>query len=224
MLALGLGLTLSGPLSAQAVDEDQLGGWYILQWRNAFENSQWGIQGDIQHRNFDVSEDKEQLLIRAGVTRDVGKYRFALGYAFVDSGAFGPSNRSRHESRIYQELFFATPLGDRLQFSHRFRFEQRWLENQDFRTRLRYGLFLNVPLTFEAQTTNTYLSFYNELFLNVGRDIGQGRRVDYFDRNRLYAGIGQKVSDNVNLQFGYMLQTTDNLDKGQLNFNLIATF
>lgn len=30
--------------------------------------------------------------------------------------------------------------------THRFRYEQRFVENQDFRTRYRYNLFINVPL------------------------------------------------------------------------------
>ncbi len=223
-LALALGFTFITPLNAQVFDEDQLGAWYIFQWRNGFDDSPWGLQGDIQHRNFDITEDREQLLIRGALTRDVGKVRLALGYGFVDTGTFGPSSRSRHESRIYQEASFATPVGDRWQFSHRFRSEQRWLEGQDFRTRIRYALFLNIPLTWDGQASKSYLAFYNELFLNLERNIGEGRRVDYFDRNRIYAGIGRKISENVSLQFGYMLQTTDNFDKGQLQFGLSTLF
>ncbi|MFB0904339.1 MAG: hypothetical protein QMB11_08170 [Nonlabens sp.] len=30
--------------------------------------------------------------------------------------------------------------------TERFRYEQRWVENQDVRTRYRYNLFLNVPM------------------------------------------------------------------------------
>ena len=64
----------------------------------------------------------------------------------------------------------------------------------------------------------------NELFVNLERDIGNGREVDYFDRNRTYVALGYSLSDNIRLQFGYMHQETDNLGKGQLQFNLFHRF
>lgn len=218
---LGLSCTFA---VAQTIDEDQLGAWYILQWRADFQVNGWGLQGDVQHRNFDFAGDREQLLFRTGLARQFGKFRVAAGYAFVDTGTFGPSSRTRQENRLYQELRFATPVGKRLQFSHRFRFEQRWLESQDFRTRIRYGLFLNVPLTRNGEPTGSYLAFYDEIFLNGKRNIGGGRRVDYFDRNRIYAGIGRSISDRTRLQFVYMHQTTDNVDKAQLQLALNVRF
>ena len=68
-----------------------------------------------------------------------------------------------------------------------------------------------------------YFAFYNELFLNLNQDIGQGRRVDTFDRNRLYLGYGYSLRDDLRLQFGYMNQRTDDIDKGQLQFSVFHT-
>ena len=45
-----------------------------------------------------------------------------------------------------------------------------------------------------------------------------------FDRNRTYVALGYSLSDNIRLQFGYMHQETDNLGKGQLQFNLFHRF
>jgi hypothetical protein len=36
--------------------------------------------------------------------------------------------------------------------------------------------------------------------------------------------LGYSLSDDVRLQFGYMHQETDNLGKGQLQFNLFLRF
>ena len=69
-----------------------------------------------------------------------------------------------------------------------------------------------------------YLSLYNELFVNLEQDIGDGRKVDYFDRNRTYVALGYSLTDNIRLQFGYMHQETDDIGKGQLQFNLIHRF
>lgn len=69
-----------------------------------------------------------------------------------------------------------------------------------------------------------YLSFYNELFANLETDIGDGRRVENFDRNRAYLAIGRSLRDDLRLQAGYMFQKTETVGKGQLQINLIQTF
>jgi hypothetical protein len=58
----------------------------------------------------------------------------------------------------------------------------------------------------------------------VNRDIGDNRRVDHFDRNRLYLAIGRALEKGRRLQFGYMHQQTNTLGKGQLQFSLIQQF
>ena len=68
---------------------------------------------------------------------------------------------------MYQEALFSNSLLKRLLLTHRMRYEQRWVENQDFRMRYRYMLFVNVPFkgTFLSKGT-PYLAFYNEIFIN----------------------------------------------------------
>ena len=60
-----LPLTLA---SAQSIDEDKIGAWYIYAFNFDAKDSRWGAQGDIQYRNWDTIGDLEQLLIRSGVT------------------------------------------------------------------------------------------------------------------------------------------------------------
>ena len=55
------------PVAAAQVDEDQLGAWYMYFWGTRFNDSQWGLQGDVQYRNWDLGGDLEQLLIRGGL-------------------------------------------------------------------------------------------------------------------------------------------------------------
>ena len=49
-------------------DEDQLGGWYMYFWNTSFNESGFGLQGDVQYRNWNVVGDLEQLLLRGGLT------------------------------------------------------------------------------------------------------------------------------------------------------------
>jgi hypothetical protein len=206
-----------------ALDEDQLGAWYMYFYTHRIADSQWGVQGDFQYRSWDLGGDKDQLLLRSGVTfaPKAANVTFTLGYAFVSSGQFGEETNNVIENRIYQEALFPQKLGGRFLLTHRLRYEQRFVENQDFRTRYRYNLFVNVPLNARELKKNTvYLALYNEIFINGQKDVGAGRSVEFFDRNRFYSGLGYGLRDNLRAQLGWMRQTTDSWAKNQLQVSL----
>jgi hypothetical protein len=218
---------LPTPASAQSIDEGEIGAWYIYAFNYDAKDSRWGAQGDIQYRNWDTIGDLEQLLIRSGVTYRPeslpGKY--TLGYANITSGTFGSSSRTLQEDRVYQEALFPHRLGERVYVRHRLRYEQRWVEYQDFRTRFRYGLFVDIPFNKTTLDKDAwYLSLYNEIFLNGEHDIGLDKRVDTYDRNRFYAAIGYSLSDNTKFQFGLMRQHSKNVEKNQWQLSLIQNF
>lgn len=220
-------LFVSGGLHAQTPDEDQPGAWYMYFFQKKFQDSRFGIQGDYQFRFWDFGKDLEQILLRTGATfkPDDADILFTLGYGHIITGQFGEGTNNFSESRIYQEALFPSKVGGRFLFTHRVRYEQRWVEGQDFRTRYRYNLFLNVP--FNAQSLGkdvVYLALYNEIFINGQKDIGEGREVDYFDRNRAYIGLGYGLRDNLRVQAGWMEQTTSGWSKGQLQLSLHHTF
>ena len=209
------------------IDEDQLGGWYMYFFDASVGEKGWGFQGDIQFRNWNVMGDLEQLLLRGGVTYAPKGWagKFTLGYGNITTGTFGVLDDTTNESRVYQELLMPQKLGWRIFLKHRFRYEQRWVQNQDFRTRYRYNLFLTVPINDTTVHKNVwYISLYNELFINGEREIGDGRTVELFDRNRAYGAIGYAIQDNLKVQFGYMNQTTNSWSKNQLQFSLHHSF
>jgi hypothetical protein len=208
------------------VDADKLGGWYMYFWNTNFSESKFGLQGDVQYRNWNTIGDLEQLLLRAGVTYSPNaNVKLTLGYGHITSGVFGDSNETSTESRIYQEALLPHKISERIYLKHRFRYEQRWVENQDFRTRYRYNLFLTIPLNQPNLDKNSiYLAFYNELFINGERNIGNGREVEIFDRNRLYGAVGYALKDNLKIQLGVMEQTLNNYSKKQLQLSLHHSF
>ena len=216
------------PAAAQSVDEDQLGAWYMYFYQADFgEDSKFGIQGDFQFRYWDFGSDLEQVLLRSGLTYrpDNVNALLTLGYASITSGVPGESSATSHENRIYQEALLPHRLSKRLALTHRFRYEQRWVEGQDFRTRYRYNLFVNIFLNAENFGKGTLnVALYNELFINGQRDIGNDREVQYFDRNRTYLGLGYGLRDNLRFQLGWMQQTTAAWQKGQMHFSLHHNF
>ncbi len=221
----------AAPLRAQAVDGDQLGAWYMYFYTARFgdskttgEKSRWGIQGDAQFRNWNIAGDLEQLLLRSGLTYSPRDFNgmLTLGYASITTGDFGRENdQTVHESRIYQEALLPHRLAKHLLLTHRFRYEQRFNEGQDFRTRFRYNLFVNVPFNGETLGDGVwYAAFYNELFVNGEREIGNGREVTFFDRNRTYYGLGYGLTPKLRTQVGFMRQRTNAVVKTQLQFSL----
>jgi len=226
LLSVLLCLIFIMPSADAQIDEDQLGGWYMLFWNTSFGDSQWGLQGDIQLRNWEVAGDLEQLLIRGGVTyKATDNALLTLGYGNITTGEFGDSDETVSESRIYQEALIDNKIGSMVYLKHRFRYEQRWVDDQDLRTRYRYNLFLTIPLAKEHFATKTaYLSFYNELFVNGQRDIGNGASVQLFDRNRFYGAVGYVLAANHKIQLGMMRQKTNTWAKNQLQLSLHSKF
>ena len=205
------------------INEGELGAWYMYFFNTTLKESSWGFQGDIQYRNWNVFGDLEQLLLRGGITYKPKKtnIKFTLGYGNVTTGAFGPDKSTTTESRLYQEALYPVKFGNRFYTNHRFRYEQRFVENQDFRTRYRYNLFLNIPLNKSSMESKTlYIALYNELFINGQRNVGSGNTVELFDRNRLYLGMGYIIKNGLKFQLGIMEQKTDNWVKKQLQVSI----
>lgn len=226
LMYIAFTLLINTQLYAQ-IDQDQLGGWYMYFFDAKFKESSWGVQGDIQWRNWGVADDLEQLLIRSGITYRPknAEVKLTLGYGNITTGTFGDSEATVKENRIYQEALFPIKFGKRLYTNHRFRYEQRFVENQDFRTRYRYNLFLNIPLNKAVIEDKTvYLSIYNELFINGERSIGNGNTVEIFDRNRRYYALGYQIKQGMKVQLGTMRQTTNAWAKNQLQLSFHHNF
>ena len=227
ILSLLLMLSIVTNVQSQVVDEDELGAWYMYFYNKKLGDSNFGIQGDFQFRYWDFGSDMEQRLLRSGLTYSPtgSNITFTLGYANIASGVPGNDNSTSTENRIYQEVLIPQKVAKRIHLTHRFRFEQRWVPNQDIRTRYRYNLFINLLLNKDEMVKGTaYIALYNEIFINGQTDVGGGQSVQLFDRNRTYLGVGYGVLDNARVQLGWMKQTTANWSKGQMQLSLHHSF
>lgn len=208
---------------SQVIDESQMGAWYMYFFNTSHENSKIGFQGDVQYRNWNIAGDLEQLLLRGGVTfkPEKANIKFTLGYGNITTGAFGEDNSTINESRIYQEALFPTRIGERFYLNHRLRYEQRFVEEQSLRTRYRYNLFVNVALNQKEMKEKTiYLALYDEIFINGTGMPGQS----IFDRNRAYIALGYVLKKGMKFQLGIMNQTTNTVNKNQLQLSFHHAF
>lgn len=211
-------ILLFSPITLFA-QKSEIGNW-LIYFGDKKINDKFNWHHECQYRNFNFIGDTEQLLLRTGIGYNLSEKNnnILLGYGFIYSEPYiENTNRkaSKSEHRVFQQFITRQAFG-RLFLQHRYRFEQRIFENE-FKLRLRYFLALNIALNNKELTNNTfYLSAYNEIFVNTEQN--------YFDRNRLYAGIGYKFSKNTRLEIGFMNQTTNTTSRGQLNILTFVNF
>ena len=195
-----------------------LGNWLIYIGNKKLD-SKWNIHNEVQYRNYNAVGDLEQLLLRTGLGYNITKNsNLLLGYGYILSeNNIGDSDKkiSVNEHRIFQQFTTKQSIG-KVSLSHRYRFEQRFVED-DFKLRLRYFLGVNIPLQYREDGKNPlYLSMYNEVFLNTESSV--------FDRNRVYGGLGYKFSKNLRLELGYMNQFFEVSGRDQINLIAFVNF
>ncbi len=223
----GLLLLFIPVISNAQVDPNKMGAWYMYFANGTFGTSKFGFQADAQYRNWNLGGDLEQLLIDGGFTYQPAntKAKISLNYASSTFGVYGDSDESVHENRIFEEILIPNDVSDRVHLKHRFRFEQRFFEGLDMRTRVRYNLFVNIPLNklkYEKGTID--LAFYNELFLNSRHFVVNEKRLEFFDRNWTYAAIGYMISEKLKVQVGGMVENTNLSSKKQVQLSLHQKF
>jgi len=179
LVLAGAMLSPAAALAQTPVDWNQPGAWYMLFWSTRFDDTAVGLQGDVQHRNWNMGTDLEQLLIRGGLTYDLPGVPVLVtgGIAHITSGAFGDSDETSGERRVYQEALVRQSLGQVVSLRHRYRYEQRWVDGQDFRTRFRYALFGDVALNGRGTGNGAiYLALYNEVSSTASSTSGRAGR------------------------------------------------
>ncbi|TRX23093.1 DUF2490 domain-containing protein [Flavobacterium franklandianum] len=200
-------LFLATNANAQKTD---VGNWF-LYFGNQKINNRWNFHNEVQYRNYNFAGDLEQLLLRTGIGYNLSENNnnLLLGYAYIHSEPYiaGTDEKlNTNEHRIFQQFITKQQFG-RVNFQHRYRFEQRFIED-DFKMRARYFLSLNIPINKKAMDKNTiYASAYNEIFINT-----EG---NYFDRDRIYGGLGYCFSKSLKMELGVMSQIQQNSSRTQ---------
>lgn len=211
-------LLLTIPISSFA-QSSNLGNWLIYIGSKKIDKK-WNLHHEVQYRNYNAIGDLEQLLLRTGIGYNLSENNNNLlfGYGYILSQNYIANTDDKvdvNEHRIFQQFVTKQRFG-RVNLQHRYRFEQRFVED-DFKLRFRYFLAFAIPLTKKSMESKTfYLSSYNEIFLNT--------KANVFDRNRLYGGLGYKLNKNFRFEIGYMNQFLNGGNRDQVNLLTFANF
>ena len=235
---LGLAALFSAPSHAQTApdpgDEAPFGAWYMYFGTAQVGDGPFGAHAEVQYRNHDVVGDLQQLLLRTSgrYTLPDGSTTLSLGYGYILNEQEGEPDNGVSENRLYQEAFLRQRV-QTIRVNHRFRYEQRFVDDLDAQTRFRYAIFASLPLTSTDMSPGTvYAAAYNEIFLNTSGRERDGVDIPVFGNNRLYGALGYQITGGLAVQVGYMNQTfgrnTDDgfrqREDGQLQFSLHHNF
>lgn len=196
-------ILLLGAIQVRAQDagEENLGNWLMIFGTHKLSD-QFSLHTEAQYRTYEPFSNFNQLLVRAGLNYHINKSSFvAAGYGYIPTEGFVAegSGPKTVEHRIWEQFTLTNSIG-RLFFDHRYRVEQRWISttaNDLYLNRLRYRFLVNIPLNHSELSDNTFfLSFYDEIFLNITETP--------FDQNRLYGALGYKLNKTVSMQAGYL--------------------
>jgi hypothetical protein len=217
MVLFLMSMSWGGVLYSQKQIVTQTHAW-AMYFGNHRLSDHWGIHTEYQWRRHDLFKEWQQSLMRIGVDYyTASDLQLTLGYGWIRSYAYGaqPILHDYNEHRIWQQFVVKSRTG-RFDFNHRYRIEQRFLEQwkvlptdgmeQDgfaFRNRARYRFLITIALNRKELKDNAlFLAMYDEPFLQFGKGIGK----NILDQNRLYAALGYRFNKDVNLQLGYMNQ------------------
>ena len=195
--------------------EERTGNWLMYFGTNRVSDK-FSVHSEIQYRHHTLSPNNiEQLLLRVGLNYHLSdKATVTAGYAFITSYIFESDEKSPEtkEHRIWQQFILTNKIG-RVKFEHRYRIEQRWI-NQDYKNRFRYRLMLFIPLNKPTiEKGSLFLGLYDEIFINT--------KEPFFDRNRLYGALGYQFNKATSVQAGIMHQQLTNYGKLYLQFALV---
>jgi hypothetical protein len=195
-----------------------LGNWVQYHGNNAI-SKKLNYHNEIQYRSYNFIDDLQQLLIRTGLGYNLteNNNNVLFGYCYVRTENYvNASKIGNDEHRIYQQYVNKSSFG-RVSLMHRYRFEERFLEGNVFKFRLRYSLGLNIALSKSYLTNNTiYLAASNEVFMNT--------KGNEFDRNRIYGGLGYVINKKYRIEVGYLSQRTSASERGQTVLAFFNTF
>jgi hypothetical protein len=197
------------PAMAATNPENELGDWLI--WNGTVRVAdRWSVFTEAQLRLWEVASNVNEVFVRAaGQYHTSANSLVALGYMRSRVEPFADSEETT-EDRIYEQ-FSLKNRWERPVVEHRFRLEQRWVEEADvtnYKNRLRYRLQITLPLNQPTMGPGAhFLNFYDELFLNFGSN-----KTDTFDQNRLYGAYGWQFTEQANLQLGLLWKATKRQD------------
>jgi hypothetical protein len=152
--------------------------------------------------------------------------RLMAGYAYATRYS-APVDIPEH--RPWQQIFWLERK-NWFNLAQTFRIEERYRRkvadgragDYDFNWRFRYNFAVTIPLTSKTvQPNTTFFYLSDEIHINAGKNIMN----NYFDQNRLFAGLGYQFTPHLNAHLGYLFVFQQEASANQfVHINAIRLF
>lgn len=177
-------------------------------------SEQFYAKSELHIRRTDFFAVWEQFLVRPSVHyKPNATFDFSLGYSFIRNYNYAefsvPIDANEHN--IWEQIALSHKEG-KYGFNHRFRFEQRFIDNivalsdggfaiegTNFANRFRYRFAVTRPLFKISSDKTLNIKFFDEIFLSLDDGL---EPVD-LNQNWVYLGVTFPISKSVNLGLGY---------------------
>jgi len=215
---VAMGLSICANAQNTRLSDDNLIGWWN-QFATFKFNDKWSGHIEYQWRRDNWVNDWQQGLLRTGINYQLNKkVQLRAGYAWAQTFNYGDyplqaAGKTFPEHRLYQMVTIADAIG-RLEISHRFMLEQRWIgrflnpasvKADDFvyLNRMRYMFRAQLPLNKPNMQDKTwYAAGYNEIVIGFGKNVNQ----NIFDQNRVAVMLGYRFNKTVRVEGGFLQQ------------------
>jgi hypothetical protein len=199
-----------------------LGTWNVLNVKKTF-NTKWSAFFESQLRSQKVFDNFSYHELKAGIGYNVGS-KLSIVVAAGQYVTYDPTGNFKSpvatsEFRFWQQFTLTNNI-EPFKLEHRYRTEQRWI-NGNYRNRFRYRLNALLPINRKKIEDHTlYASVYDEIFFT--------NENPYFERNRVYGGLGYNFNSLFTLQIGWIRQYDikvpgPNIGKNYLQTNLFIS-
>lgn len=212
-----------GQATGRVLDHNAIG-WFTYNGDHPI-SPDWAVHTEAQWRRTRLGLSRQQLLLRLGVVYRLSEQvQVSGGYTNFTTYPYGdyPTadlGQATPEHRAYEDITLGAAYG-RLQLTHRFRLEQRWLgqlvetnpkqvESWEYQHRARYQVGGELPLQGPSiDDGELYVNFFDELFIGFGSNVGR----NVFNQNRLSGGLGYQLRNNWKLELNYLNQWTQHAE------------
>ncbi len=197
----------------QNTGESELGAWYMYSGSHKISEN-WSLKSIVQLRTYEVTQNFNFLFLQGGANYKLTDNLSAginYGYLYWDRSFEDNDNPNTTEHRINEQIYLKHTAG-KFSLIQRLSFDHRWIDNKtsyESQSRIRYRFHVKHPVN-----NTLFVSVFDEIMYNI-----DGFE---FQQNRLYGAMGIKLSNNANLELGYLKWSfkTRSFDRLQIGISI----
>jgi len=198
-------------LQGQSAPESKLGTWYMYNGSHKV-SKKLKLTTSAHLRYYELATEYQQEIYRIGVNYNFNNTINVTGggvYSITDT-SYKESSENLYEYRFYEDINIKDNWS-KVKVKHRIRLAQRFKRKNftnEVTHRIRYGLFLNYPI---SKNWETYT--FSELFIKFATNA--------YSQNRTGAGILKRINESLKVKLGYFYTKFSSSDLHRLQLGII---